>query len=295
MGWLDFLTEVHVNQPIIENTALDFPAQHHNHNNESGGDDDDIFKKYANGISIQKCILSLRPLSNLEWDVKTKFRDAEYPFTAFLARKDLPFKTESNVNSLVVYLQVLDENFAEKDSSFYCCIRILDHVSVESTKCLYVNNAFLNLSPLRIFSNVTLQLIKEKPEVESITLRTYSNRAIENFKKYVAKMCGNGFVVINSESTLQITETESVRLEFEEKYCIVDCDFLNNCEYKTEFPEETASTSDLNSKSVQVDYCSDINQALEEEILLAVELNLKFNTSENLLIVGKRTVLFLFA
>lgn len=229
----------------------------------------------------------------MDYKIKSDFSDFEYPFTAFMFRKDVPFDWALKENFCIVCLNCAN---GAKSADFYVCVRILEDISsIEThTKTLFVNNAFLKLSPLRIASKVALRLIvEEKPKIDFVKLITNDNFfLVKNFRQYLVKCLGKQkFIVLNPLLPLQVGENKLVNLEFENRYCVVDAEFLKNCKYTVEFSDENVAGGDSNTKSEELSgYYEVVNEVIENEILLAVELNLKFDCSENVLIVGKQSL-----
>lgn len=252
--------------------------------------DDNIFKKYAKENDFaERNVFDVIPASRLESKIKSDFSDFEYPFSAFMFKRDVPIEWALKENFCVVCLNCIN---GAKSADFYVCVYILDDVSsaVTHTTSLFVNNAFLKLSPLRIASKVALRLIEEKqPKIDFIKLKTNNSVTVKHFRQYLEKCLENQkFIILNPGLMLQISENQLVNLEFENNYCVVDANFLKNCEYTVEFSEEIIA--DANSSIKSDGYYEVVNETLENGMLLAVEINLKFNCNENVLIVGKQSL-----
>lgn len=223
--------------------------------------------------------------------MKQKINGLEYPFVVFMQRKDLP--TTFNVkNDFIACLNDV------RNSEFYVCVHIVDDdvFTTDLKKTLYINDAFLKISTVRIASKVSLRLIEEIPAVKSLKLfsKQSDNQLIKKFKNYFAALlCEQQYVLLNANFTLQISENLAVNLEFEEKFCVVDSDFLENCQYSVGLSEDIAA-GDADDNNHCEGYYEDVNADVEKDILLAVELNLRFDSSENVLIVGKKTFVYGF-
>lgn len=298
VGWLDILTEIHINQPIFED-IINSPNQ--NKKSKIRNDDDNIFKKYANNNNTQKTIYNLLPVARLDYkQIASKFWETDYPFTVFIFRKDVPGDCDLEVNCCLACLTCMDSTEHEQ-SDFYVCLRILDDVTtIKYTKTLFFNKAFLNSTPLRIASKVSLRIVEEKPKIETIKLLTNipdpDNNLIKRFKQYLRNIVDKQkFIVLNSGFTMQINENEYINSVIETKFCVVTTELLDNCVFTAEFSETvTPASNSYEERDVLCDYYENINAALEKDILLAMELNLNYNWNENVLIVGKILLVFVF-
>lgn len=205
-----------------------------------------------------------------------------------MQRKDLPI--DFNVKN--DFIACLSD---AKNSDFYVNVHILDDDVANFTKTLYLNDALFKISSLRIASKVSLQLIEELPAVKTIKLVSNQpdGKLIKKFKNYLSKLLQEQkYVVLNSNFLGQIEKNLTVRLEFDGKFCVVDSDFLENCQYTVEVSKDDAVSGDVNNQ--HGDYYEDVNEAVEKDILLAVELNLRFESSENVLVVGKKICVFFY-
>lgn len=234
------------------------------------------------------------PIARLKPELMKNFSDAEYPFTVFLFRKDVPFDCDSKMTSFVARLTHVG---LMNEHHFYVCVRILEDsdASTVFNKNLFVNNEFLNSSPVRFAAQVILRLVdEERPKPNALTLISNATLAssaaedelIQGYKKYLEKVLGKQeFIVLNSDYIFELGGKETITVVFDSSYCIVDVNFLENCEFTADF-EETNASDDTDEKN-KMDYYEAVDESLLKDIVLAMEINLKFNTSENILIVGR--------
>lgn len=279
MGWLDFLTEVHVNHPTFESVALNSPSKPKSNNSN------DIFKKYFDENHKKGIYFHLYPISSQLFEKIREFGDVDYPFTGFMLRNDKINK------DLIALLNIpsLHSTDRTKATQFYVFIHVLNELPSSCKNNIYVNREFFDISSAQIATGVTLKSIEETPCVDTITIRTNfvtSKIAVQNFSIYFAEKCRKNAVVLNSGVPFKINAHKFLCPVFENKFCLVDNNFLKNLKSSFEFSENVPLNSMRDSEQ-QLDYYNGINETLLKDIVLAMEINLKFSRIENVLVVGK--------
>lgn len=275
------MTEFHINQPHFENNSKSICNKKQTIKN-----DNNLFKKYTN-TRIHKQIFTVFPLTRL----KQKISNSEYPFVVFIPDKDLPFNFSTKYD-FIACLSCLND---VKNSEYFVFVHVIN-ISDKFTDVLYINDAFFKISTLRFASKVSLQMVKEKTQLKRIILVISKNQLnsdemiIKECKQYLKKLLNvHKRVVLNPGFVLHINRRLAISMEFESKYCVVDSKFLEICEFVVKVEE--SAVSEENDKTYCEDFYEAINESIEKDVLRTVELNLRFNNSENILIVGKKAFL----
>lgn len=156
---------------------------------------------------------------------------------------------------------------------------------------IYVNENILDYFECRIGARVVLQLMYILPVVKAIEIKCKKNHlvnVVNTFKEYLAKFSDDSWV-LNKNFTLDIGDNIVCELDLQptgSEFCIVDDNFLRNCEYYLH--EENVTTKFKKKERIRDDFCDESIGPYHSIVEKCLKIHSNSSSSaQNILVIGK--------
>ncbi|XP_056646462.1 peroxisomal ATPase PEX1 [Diorhabda sublineata] len=292
-GVVDFLTELHIEQPVrkIENTeslstqtkaclnSLDWKLF-------SGfietNPENTVLSKYLTKPSEFICRvipLSKLPLSDI-------FSTSIQPFTAFLSKKTIP---EDQLSSNICQISLVTEDTINK-KVFVKLIFLEDiqEIQLKLFNELFVGQEIFDIYECQLGVRVVLEPIEKPPPVNEIHItasKNYTVDILEVFKKYLADGSDETFV-LNSEIPIDIGDNIICSPKFypeDSEFCVVDNNLVRNCKYVLNIDNIHKITQKENPISMPIlEDIANVKKILNDSIKAITDIS-----TDNVLLTGR--------